>query len=110
MLVGSLGRQFDFVARLIQQLLGFSRMALHIPLVGYLRVSEFGRCLVHEFLRGSQVRVPVRAHVLGNGYATSDQSEDQRTAQKYIADFHGISSRATMYQILVVPVKFVKNG
>jgi hypothetical protein len=109
MLVGSLGRQFDFVARLIQQLLGLSCMALHVPLVGYLGVCEFGGSLVHEFYRGSQVRVPFWTHSLGNGYATCDKSEDQRTTQNYITDFHGISSRNNVSEFGGVPVKFVSR-
>jgi len=104
MLVGSLCGQFDLMARPIQQILGFSSMALHVPLVGDLRVSDFDGSLVHEFLCFKQVWVPMTTHVLGYGYATCDKSEDQRTAQKYIADFHGISSRATMYQISANPL------
>jgi len=57
-MVGFPGRHLDLLFRLPQQLLGVSRMATHVVLVGVLRHVQGANGLVDEAVCGGQVRVP----------------------------------------------------
>jgi hypothetical protein len=103
MAVGSMGRHVDLLSCLPEQFLGFRSMAAHVELVGVLCGVYTADGLVNEALRGSKIRVPRRIDRSGQGYATRDKSEDQRTVQNYTSDIQGDTSCATRYQIPVEP-------
>ena len=63
MLIGSMRSLFQFVVRLIQQVLGLRRMPSHIKLIGLLRIRNPMKRLIRQSLCSSKVRMPARVHI-----------------------------------------------
>src|SRR5579864_5092505 len=58
-LVGGLGRHLQLVIDLIEQLLGFGGVAVHVPLVGFLRRADLLPRIAREALCGGEVWMPL---------------------------------------------------
>ncbi len=63
-LIGRFGRQLQLLVRLIEQVLGLRRVALHVPLIVLLRGHDLLICLFAESLRRSQIGMMVGVDVL----------------------------------------------
>src|SRR5271169_6647915 len=94
--VGSFGGQFQFFVNLVEQILGFSSVALHVPLVGLLRSANLFPSLLREVLSGCEIGMLLAADIvhrlLGQGNAATNECCTQGYAQCELCFRHTRSS------------------
>ena len=76
-----LGREFQLLVRLVQQILGLLSVAIHVPLIGLLRVQNLLPGLVAQSLRGSQIRVAAGRNVLRRFLRDGARSDQEQSAE-----------------------------
>jgi len=82
-LVGCFGCGFQLAVRLIEQVLGVSGMATQVPLIRLLRSDDLVIGLLRQPLGRSNVRMPIRVHILCrrmlcDRHATGNQTYPKR--------------------------------
>lgn len=90
-MVGVFGCLFEFVAGLIEQILGLGRMTVHVPLVGLLSRGDSAICLINQPLRSREIGVSSGANIvfgLRKGVSADDKTSGQDRAKNDGADFH----------------------
>src|SRR5579872_51589 len=101
--VGSARCGLQFVVDLIQKVLGFLRVAFHVPFVGFLRGDYLLPGLLRQSLRGGKVGVAcagnIAGRLLGNGYTSHYERQAGDSGENTSLD--GAHSRD--------PLLFVRN-
>ena len=84
------GREFEFSAGLIEQLLSLLRVTLHVEFIGLLRCNDSLERLLAEALGGREIRMPRTGNIvpwpLGDGAARDDEQEAKHNRSNLYAD------------------------
>lgn len=78
--VGGFGGLLEFAAGLVEQLLGFTGVSIHVEFIGLLSSLNFFEGLVAQTLRRSQVWVSFRTDVFGGWFHLCvDETPEQQS-------------------------------
>jgi hypothetical protein len=90
--IGVVGCNAKLLIRLLQQILGFGCVSVHIKLIGLLGLRNAFKGLRRQPLCGRQIRVPPSGNVigreLGDGKASSEHGRTERSAEDEIFSGH----------------------
>jgi hypothetical protein len=79
--VGRSGRELQLVVGLIQQIFGLLSMALHVPLIGFLRVKNSLPGLAAQPLGGRKIGMPGAGDVPRRLLSCGDRSQKKKGAK-----------------------------